>query len=630
MFTDMVGYTALGQRNESLSLALVEEQRSLLRPVIARHQGREVKTIGDAFLVEFTSAVEALRCAYDAQRAVKEFNLGLPDEKRIHIRVGIHLGEVVEKEGDILGDAVNIASRIQPLADDDGICVTQQVYDQVHSKVDLQLVSIGKKSLKNLSEAIEVYRMEMPWKKERISSTGLDNKRIAVLPFVNMSPDPNDEYFADGLTEELIDRLAQVKSLKVIARTSVMSYKGGKKKAGEIAKELEVGALVEGSVRKAANKVRVTVQLISASTEEHLWSSRYDSDLSDIFAIQTEIAENVTKELKVQLADSEKRNLESRPTANAEAYALYLKGRYYWNERTKPSVEKGLEYLREAIDVDPGFALAYSDLADAYVVMTDYGMLPTSEALKKVEEYASMALQLDSTLSQPHASLAIVQERNFNWADAEIAFERAIAKNPNNVTAHHWYALDLFLQGKVKAGIDEWSKARELDPLSLIIGSAFGYSLVRAGRKEEGLAMLKGVIELNDGFVVGHRNLAWAYLCLGMTTEALSEAKKLVSIEDRAENMVIVSIMNANAGLKEESAAILNRLLDGRGGSLVDPVGIAGIYASLGEEARAMEWLERAVNEKSSGVAYINGYPQFDALRSNPRFRELLRRVGFV
>jgi len=302
MFTDMVGYTALGQRDESLSLALVEAQRKLVRPVLAKHGGREVKTIGDAFLVEFPNATDAVRCAYDIQRTTKEFNLSLDSAKRIHLRIGLHLGEVIEHEGDISGDAVNVASRIEPLAEDGGICLTRQVYDHVKNKLDFQLSSLGLKTLKNVIEPIEVFKLTLPWSEtEKPMPAQLDKRRIAVLPFASLSPDPNDEYFADGLTEELITTLSKLSQLTVIARTSVMVYKGAAKRVSDISRELNVGTLVEGSVRKAGNKLRITVQLLDSATEGHIWAENFDKQLDDIFDIQTEIAEGIANELQVQL-----------------------------------------------------------------------------------------------------------------------------------------------------------------------------------------------------------------------------------------------------------------------------------------------------------------------------------------
>ena len=270
MFTDMAGYTALGQRNESLSLALAEEQRKLLRPVFNRHNGREIKTMGDAFLVEFSNALDAVRCAYDVQRASREFNISQPSDQRIILRIGLHLGDVVESQGDISGDAVNIASRIQSLAEDGGICVTRQVYDQVQNKFDLPLKGLGSRSLKNVSAPIEVFKMVLPWEKEQKSSMSqLDASRVAVLPFANMSPDPSDSYFADGITEEIISTLSGVSGLNVISRTSVMGYKGTTKRVKEIGGELEAGSVLEGSFRKAGNRIRVTAQLIHVGDDRH-------------------------------------------------------------------------------------------------------------------------------------------------------------------------------------------------------------------------------------------------------------------------------------------------------------------------------------------------------------------------
>ena len=507
MFTDMVGYTALGQRNESLSLALVEEQRKLIRPILARHNGREVKTIGDAFLVEFLSALDAVRCAYDIQRAVREFNISLPEERRVHLRVGVHLGDVVESGGDISGDAVNVASRIEPLAEDGGVCVTRQVYDHVQNKFELKMASLGVKPLKNVSVPIEVYKMVMPWEQAGVSSRPESSgNRVAVLPFANMSPDPADEYFADGMTEELIDRLAQVKSLKVIARTSVMKYKGSQKGALEVGKELGIGALIEGSVRKAGNRVRVTVQLINAGTEEHLWSSHYDKNLDDIFAVQSEIAEKVAGELKVQLLDSEKKTLEKKPTRDITAYTFYLKGRYLWNERNKESLEKAIKYFEEAIRMDSRFALAYAGLADSYIVLMDHGHLPRSEVFPKAKEAAKKALELDETLAEAHTSLATILGREWDWRGAEEEYAKALGINPNYATAHHWYSIHLLDTGRVDEAIRELKIAEELDPLSPMIHAYAGNVYLCARKYDIALAEFDKALELDPNFVSAHRN----------------------------------------------------------------------------------------------------------------------------
>lgn len=628
MFTDLVGFTELAQRNESLALSVLDEQRKLLRPMFKRHGGREVKTIGDAFLVDFPSALNAVRCAYGIQKTTREFNSSQPEERKVHLRIGVHLGDIVESGGDISGDAVNIASRIESLADSGGVCLTRQVYDQVQNKFELPLRTLGAKSLKNLRVPLEVFRMVMPWEGAMMEETvDLDSRRVAILPLRNMSPDPNDEYFADGMTEELITVLSGVRELTVIARTSVMQYKDSPKRVAEVAKELKTGTVIEGSVRKAANKVRITVQMVDARTEGHLWAQNYDRQMDDVFAIQSEIAEKVADALKVKLLDSTKRRLEKRPTENTEAYMLYLKGRYYWNERTKPSIEKGIAYLQKALQADPNLAIAYSDLADAHDVMAGIGMTPTSAVDAKVREYATKALELDPSLSQPHAALAGIHERSFHWADAEDEYKLAIKLNPNNATAHHWYALDLSLRGNENA-MQEWRRAKELDPLSLIIGAAFGYYLVWSGHKEEGLKMLRSVIEINDGFVMGHRLLAWAYIVTEMNAEAVVEGKKIEGLSTEATSSANAACAYAKAGLKEEAVAILNRLLKEHDTHYVDPFAITVIYASLQNEANTLAWMEKAVNEKSPGAPYVRVVPMFDFLRDNPRFREISKKMG--
>jgi len=630
MFTDLVGFTTLSQKNESLALSVLDEQRKLLRPVFNKHGGREVKTIGDSFLVDFSSALSAVRCAYEIQKTTREFNSSLPEERRVLLRIGVHLGDIVDAQGDISGDAVNIASRIESLAESGGVCLTRQVYDPIQNKFELPLRSLGAKPLKNLRAPTEVFKMVMPWEGGIMEvAVELDSRRVAVLPLKNMSPDPNDGYFADGMTEELITALSGVSGLTIIARTSIMQYKDSPKRVADIGKELRTGTVIEGSVRKAANKVRITVQMIDATTEGHLWAQNYDRQMDDIFAIQSEIAEKVAEALKIKLIDSTKRRLEKAPTENTEAYMLYLKGRYYWNERTRPSIEKGIAYLQKALQADPGLALAYSDLANAYVLMADYGLMQTSEAHAKVRENALRALEIDPNLSQPHAALAAVHERSFRWADAENEYKLAIKLNPNNATAHHWYALDLSFKRDEKA-LQEWRKAKELDPLSLIIGAAFGYFLVWQGHKEEGLEMLRTVVEMNDGFVAGHRNLAFAYIVAKMSPDAAVEAKKIVELSTEATYTATAACAYAMAGLKEEAVAILDKLLKESDTHYIDPSSIAMIYASLQDEANSLEWLKKAVNEKSAGIPYTRVFPMFEFLRDNPRFREILNKTGLA
>ncbi len=463
---------------------------------------------------------------------------------------------------------------------------------------------------------------------ETAPTIALDQHRIAVLPFVSMSTDPQDEFFADGLTEELIDRLCQARDLEVIARTSVMTYKKSQKKAAEIGRELSAGALVEGSVRKAGNKIRVTAQLVNANTEAHVWSSKYDKELEDIFAVQSDIAQQVTDSLRIQLLPSEKKAIEKKATDNMNAYTMYLKGRYYWNERTEASVKRAIEYLKKAIEQDPGFAPAYSDLADCYVIMQDYSVMDAREASSLISKYATKALELDPGLSQPHASIAIIRERSYKWAEANRELERAIELNPNNATAHHWYALNLYFRGKDQEAIREWEKAKELDPLSATVIVVLAHALVRVGREKEGLEMMRDAMEINNEFPLAIRVLCAIYLRVGKLTEAAEEARRLLSLNAGLNYEANAASILAITGHKDEATRILEKLLKEAKTRYVDPSIIAMIYAGLGDEPRALEWLEQGIRETSAGVPYATILPVFDKIRNNPRFKKDMQAIG--
>lgn len=631
MFTDMVGYTALGQRNEALSLKLVDEQGKLIRPILIRYHGREVKTMGDAFLVEFPSALEAVRCAYEIQRTVRGFNASVPLDQRLQLRIGVHLGDIIESRGDISGDAVNVASRIQPLSDVGGVCLTRQVYDHVQNKFELPFKNLGAKSLKNVRAPLEVYKIQMPWDDAGSEEPAeLDRRRVAVLPLKNMSPDPNDEYFSDGMTEELITALSGVGELTVIARTSIMQYKNSPKRITEIGRELKTGTVIEGSVRKASNKVRITIQMIDAGSEGHLWAQNYDRQMDDIFAIQSEIAEKVADALKVKLLRSEKQKLEKKPTENTEAYTLYLKGRYYWIERNRASVEKGIAYLHKAIQADPSFALAYSDLADCHVIMADLAFMPRVDAYEKIREYANKALELDQNLSQPHAALAAAHLLDYRWAEAEKELKLAIDRNPNNSTARHWLARDYFLRSKNQAAIDEWRKAKEVDPLSLIVGANFGYALVVEGKTGEGIDMIRTVLDMDGGFLAGHVYLACSYIVSGMNAEAAEEAKKLLALSRDGVHISAAMCIYARTGHREEADRLFNQLLKRAETEYIDPWQIAIGYSGLGQKANALEWLEKAVNEKSAQTVYSKALPWLDSLHGDHQFELLCSRIGLT
>ena len=626
MFTDIVGYTALTQRSESDTVSLLEEHRKLIRPIFGSHGGNEIKTMGDAFLVEFKSALDAMLCAVSVQETMHDWKVARGGA--LSLRIGIHVGDVLERENDILGDAVNIASRIEPLAEAGGVCISGDVYSQVRNKFDLPFIFLGEKPLKNVSAPVAVYKAVMPWERTAPASTApFDGNRVAVLPFANMSPDPGDEYFADGMTEELIDRLAQVKQLKVIARTSVMSYKGEKKKASQIAKELEVGALVEGSVRKAGNRVRVTVQLINGGTEEHLWSSHYDGSLEDIFAVQSEIAEKVAGELRVQLLASEKAAMEKRPTTDAEAYTDYLQGMQLLNQLEEPSLRDALRLFQRAIERDPSFARAYAGVAGCYVWLANRGYIGIQEALENGRAAAQRALELDPELAEAHFRLATVMSLADDLEGTMRELRRAVELNPNLAETYVTLARTSAALGDVGEMVRAAEKGYQLDPLSPRGIDWLGMAYFYAGRREEAMEHWRKTLHL-EPYGTYHGMFAY-YVSKGDYAGAEGAVKEL----ERIGPTLIPTYLDRGclAALTRDvkTAHEMITKLDPEKG--VGALSYAGfVYHALGDMDMFFEYMFKAADGHVLDASEIRLSPLYDRARKDPRFVEVLRRGGVL
>jgi adenylate cyclase len=610
---------------------LVEEQRKLIRPILGKHNGREVKTMGDAFLIEFSSALDAVRCAYDIQRATHESNISSSEEKRIHLRVGVHLGDVVESQGDIFGDAVNIASRIVPLAEDGGVCLTRQVYDQVQNKLELQMTSLGSKTLKNVAGPLEVYQMVMPWEVEKpANSAQLNKKRIVVLPFVNMSPDPNDEYFADGMTEELITSLSRVRGLTAIARASVIRYKASQKGVSEIGRELGAGTLIGGSVRKAGSRVRITVQMVDTQTEGQVWAENYDRQLDDIFEIQGEVAQKVAKELEVQLLESEKRKLESKPTEDTEAYTLYLRARYQWNSRSEEGVKSAISHFEGAIHRDPEYALALVGLADCYDVSALFGYLRPKTVFPRAKELALRALTARGDLAEAHASRGeILMHFSYDWGTAARELERALQINPNYAMAHVWRSSCYAILGQFGEAIAEANRAVDLDPFSVVVMNELAKNLYYARRYDDAIERFTHALRIEPGSGYLHKGLAETYVQRYMSKEAVSEIDKAIEL---SKNGVLIldsaACVYALAGEERKSRAMLAKLAKLSADRFVPSYGRAGACAALGDKEKALELLEVARKEHG-WLSWVKVDPIFDSLRQEKKFHSLLRKMNF-
>ena len=458
------------------------------------------------------------------------------------------------------------------------------------------------------------------------------NRRIAVLPLANLSSDAKDEIFSDGMTEELISALSKIAGLRVIARTSVMRYKESKKPIGEISKELNVSAILEGSVRKAGNKIRITIQLADPETEEQLWSAKYDRDLEDIWAVQSEIAQKVADELEVQIKKSERLNLDKRATDNKEAYSLYLEGRHFLNNRTEESLKKAIERFDKALEKDPQYALAYTGVADSRAVLALLEFLPPKEAFPKARTAAEKALEIDNRLAEAHTSLGVVRfQYDWDWGGAEKEFKRAIELNPSYAPAHQFYADFLKSQGRFDEALSEMSYAGALDPLSLSINTGIGHVLYLSRQYDRAIEQYRNTIKLDPNFIQARLWFGRPYLQKRMYREAIAELGQAVALSGGSTiSLAMLGHANGTAGNKDEAKKILEKLMDRSKRQYVPSYWIAMIHIGLGDKDQAFTWLGRAFQERSSWLAWAKVEPRFDSLRTDPQFISLLVRMRLI
>jgi adenylate cyclase len=642
MFTDMVGYSALTQRDERLAVELLEEHRDLLRPAFLKHQGQEIKTIGDGFLIEFASAVAAVKCGVELQQALARRNLSAPAVRRLQIRIGIHLGEVLRRGDDIVGDGVNIAARVEPLADSGGIAITQQVFDQVYNKIPETFASIGKIELKNIERPMEVYRIilgpttrQAAAGKPKTASLARQPNReqqrsIAVLPFVNMSSDRENEFLSDGISEDLLNALAWIEGLRVAASTSCFAFKGRIEDVRKIGDVLGVETVLEGSLRRVGAKLRITAKLINVADGFCLWSERFDREMQDVFAIQDDITRAIMAALKLRLAGHSDQPVFKFQTTNAEAYELYLKGRFFWNQRGI-GLRKALHYFELALIEDPDYALAMTGLSDTYSLLSWYGDLPPAEAMPKAIAPAKRAVQLNPQLAEAHTSLGFCQLCNWDRAGAERKFRRAIALNPRTTPARYWLGWLYSCAGRHQEAIEHCQRAVELEPFSAIDRVFLGWMYYHAGKFDEAEQQLRKGIELDADvrFVFGNWLLGKVYVATGKHGLALRELGKAV---ENSRGSAWTTCMLGHAwgvfGEPAKAREILADLLDSDKRSYVRAFGVAMIYQGLGDRDGALTWLEKGCNDRDVWALNLKVDPIYADLRIEPRFVALLRRVG--
>lgn len=607
---DVVGYSRLMEANEERTLgALRQHRREFFDPTVVKHGGRIFKVMGDGFLVEFGSVLNAARCAVEIQRGMFERNAGIPEDRHIKFRIGINLGDIIVDEGDVYGDGVNMAARLEALAGPGGIACSAVVRHQVGNKLELEFVDQGEKSVKNVAQPVHVYFINWSGVAQnsvfQSTTTGTprlrsDKPSVAILPFANMSNDPEQEFFSDGITEDIITDLSNVSGLFVLGRNTVFTYKGRAVNLEHIAKELGVAYVVEGSVRKAGQKVRVNAQLIEGATGGHLWAARYDRDLTDIFAIQDEITRTIVDQLKVKLLPEEKKAIEQSPTENVDAYTFYLKGREFFHRGSKPFYAMAKKMFAKAIELDPLYARAYAGVADCDLFLyLDYS---EGSSLDGILANCARALELDSTLAEARASRGLALSASQKYREAAEEFELAIASNPNLFEAHYFYARSCFVQGKLAEAAMHWERAAEIKPDDCQSAFLPGQVYRSLGRlKDEEKTARRGVERAERDLARHPENARSAYLLavglafLGETERAKQWAARALAIDP------------------DDVMAKYN---------------IACFHAVLGEIDRAFDLLEELIPRGNADMkAWIMNDSDFDVLHSHPRWQRVLEQV---
>lgn len=634
MFTDIVGYTAIMADDEQWAFELLDKNRGLQKLLIEKFSGQWIKELGDGVLATFSTVTDAVNCASSIIKGCNSIN-------GLKLRIGIHQAEVVFENNDVFGDGVNIAARLQTIAPIGGIYISETVRSNVANRKEIETRFIKEETLKHVKEPIRIYEVVIDGADTvqhaiRSADKGLKKiipgKSIAVLPFMNMSNDPEQEYFSDGMAEEILNSLSHLKDLKVAGRTSSFQFKGKNVDLHEVGEKLGVSTVLEGSVRKQGNKLRITAQLINVEDGFHMWSEKYDRNMDDIFAIQDEIALAITENLKVILLEKEKAVFTKNYTQNAEAYELYLKGRFYLNKRF---LFQSLEQFNKAIELDPLFAKAHAGLADAYVILGFYNYLPAKDVMPKAREAADRAIRLDNSLCEPYCSLGLYYASyEWKWKEAKNHFLKSIQLNPRYVQSHVWFGhyYLCWIEGKFEEGERHLNIAVELEPYNAMCYINRFAVLLTTGKWEAAFLSVKQGYEMDPDSMIGTRGMGLAYFYKKQYTEAtryLEFASKLSNYA--AFNQVDLINLYTSMGLSEKAGTVMEELkLRVGAGKYVSSCMMSFAYGFIGDIDEAFNWLEKAYEEHDAYLCIIQYYPFIPAnLRQDSRFSSFLNKMNF-
>src|SRR5947208_5662050 len=674
LFIDIVGYSKLRINEQSEQIQKLKQiVRGTEQVRIAETEGKLLRLpTGDGGALVFRTSPEApVLCATEISKELKKY-------PELRVRMGIHSGPVNEitdlnEQANIAGAGINIAQRVMDCGDPGHILLSKHgAGDLEHyprwkpylhelgecevkhgtrlGVVNLYQDGIGNPQLPKKFQALKKRRVRMRWaalttllflvsvivaafvivsRRPMGSIITAPEKSIAVLPCENRSEDQANAYFADGIQDEILTRLSKIADLKVISRTSTQHYKSAPENLPEIARQLGVANIVEGSVQKSDEAVLVNVQLIKASNDSHLWADTFDRKLTDVFAVESEIAKSIADTLKAKLTDSEEHAISARPTENTKAHQFYLKGRYFWNKRTGPDLQTAIDYFKQAIEQDSNYALAYAGLADSHVLLPYYGAGTLQQSIPPANAAAQKALELDATLAEPHSTLGLILYSTFDFAESKREFERAIALNPNDATAHQWFGNGpLIVTGEFERAIAEGKRAVELDPLSLVVNTdlAVGYTMAR--RYPEAIEQFNNILAMDPRFYYARWAFGLALQFDGQLPEAIAQYKKAAELTDDPFVLAWLAQGYAQAGQRDEALKLLAQMDELATKRYVGAWSFAIVHLALGEKEKAIDELERAFRERSDPfITFIKVSPLFDPLRGDPRFQALLAKA---
>jgi len=631
MFVDMAGYTALMQENEQLAKAKQKRLKEVIERSVKSYNGKVLQSYGDGFLSIFSSAIDAVTCAIEMQKQLQR-------EPRVDLRVGLHTGDISIEEETIYGDGVNLASRIESLAVPGSIFISEKVADEVKNQTDILLRELGYFELKNVKAPVRLFAvcnegLIVPSRDELKGKTKPPVNRLAVLPFVNLSGDPENEYFSDGITEELLNSLTKVEGLQVTSRTSAFAFKGKLDDVREIAVKLNVDKILEGSVRKASNRVRITAQLINAADGYNVWSENYDRDLTDIFQVQDEISNIIANRLRENLSLASKgEHLVKSSTKNISAYTLYLKGLHYWNKLTPADTYKAIECFEQAIDLEPNYAQAYAMAAIAYSNLGATGQLKPAKAFGLASQYADKALQLDASIAESHiakARIYLFYERK--WEAAYEVLQKALQLNPAAIDTYRLLGYYYIVVGKKEEAVKILEKALEIDPLSTVINNYLGEAYAMDHRFDDTYRIAEKQLEINPTMRVAIEAKGWSAGMKGDWRQALEFFKEVHRLANHPlKGIAPMGYAYAKLGEKEKAMEIISKL-EQRQREEPDTAmdgDLLMVWWALGDHEKSFHYLNNCINKDLNTIFYYLEYPMMIGIKELPKVKELLQNTA--